>query len=174
MNTRLTIPHHPGHNGTKSVFLSALLEGRLPASSLVVARRICFPTDRRGLQRSPPPPPRPRVFCFKQDKLNVEAFSDPKVKGVTLYLSDFSRPVADKLMNGDMFSGAGPLPTSVKHLKRFFVSSARRYRCAKSKQQVVRDVRVFSCGLPVTHALAVSLRFGRWCRVLVCVSSGFW
>ncbi|CAN0542909.1 unnamed protein product, partial [Laminaria digitata] len=40
-----------------------------------------------------------------QDKLNVEAFSDPKVKGVTIYLSDFSRPVADKLLNGDMFSG---------------------------------------------------------------------
>lgn len=35
----------------------------------------------------------------------MEAFSDPKVKGVTLYLSDFSRPVADKLMNGDIFSG---------------------------------------------------------------------
>lgn len=35
----------------------------------------------------------------------MEAFSDPKVKGVTLYLSDFARPVADKLMNGDIFSG---------------------------------------------------------------------
>ncbi|CAM9389927.1 unnamed protein product [Ectocarpus sp. 6 AP-2014] len=42
-------------------------------------------------------------LVFK-DKLNVEAFSDPKVKGVTLYLSDFARPVADKLMNGDIFS----------------------------------------------------------------------
>eukprot|EP00903_Cladosiphon_okamuranus_P018685 g17198.t1 len=42
-------------------------------------------------------------LVFK-DKLNVEAFPDPKVKGVTLYLSDFSRPVADKLLNGDMFS----------------------------------------------------------------------
>ncbi|CAN0314514.1 unnamed protein product, partial [Ectocarpus sp. 4 AP-2014] len=42
-------------------------------------------------------------LVFK-DKLNVEAFSDPKVQGVTLYLSDFARPVADKLMNGDIFS----------------------------------------------------------------------
>ncbi|CAN0190215.1 unnamed protein product [Pylaiella littoralis] len=42
-------------------------------------------------------------LVFK-DKLNVEAFEDPQVKGVTLYLSDFSRPVADKLMNGDIFS----------------------------------------------------------------------
>lgn len=40
----------------------------------------------------------------------MEAFSDPKVKGVTLYLSDFSRPVADKLMNGDIFSGGAPWP----------------------------------------------------------------
>lgn len=44
-------------------------------------------------------------FIVGQDKLNVEAFPDPKVQGVTLYLSDFTRPVADKLMNGDMFSG---------------------------------------------------------------------
>lgn len=35
----------------------------------------------------------------------MEAFSDPKVKGVTLYLSDFSRPVGDKLLSGDFFSG---------------------------------------------------------------------
>ncbi|CAM9386530.1 unnamed protein product [Ascophyllum nodosum] len=41
---------------------------------------------------------------FFKDKLNVEAFSDPKVKGVTLYLSDFSRPMADKLVKGDFFS----------------------------------------------------------------------
>lgn len=36
----------------------------------------------------------------------MEAFSDPMVEGVTLYLSDFTRPVADKLINGDIFSGA--------------------------------------------------------------------
>ncbi|CAM9230854.1 unnamed protein product [Choristocarpus tenellus] len=42
-------------------------------------------------------------LIFK-DTLNVEAFSDPKVDGVTLYLSDFTRPVSDKLMNGDFFS----------------------------------------------------------------------
>lgn len=59
-----------------------------------------------------------------QDKLNVEAFSDPKVKGVTLYLSDFSRPVADKLMNGDMFSGAAPCPPPVK----FFTTSCVHLR----------------------------------------------
>lgn len=46
------------------------------------------------------------IFYFSpQDKLNVEGFTDPKVDGVTLYLSDFSRPVADKILNGDIFSG---------------------------------------------------------------------
>ena len=46
----------------------------------------------------------------------MEAFSDPKVKGVTLYLSDFSRPMADKLVKGDFFSGA----FSSKHFSFFF------------------------------------------------------
>jgi len=55
--------------------------------------------------------------CGRQDKLNVEAFSDPKVQGVTLYLSDFSRPVADKLMNGDIFSGRQAPPPFVAHLE---------------------------------------------------------
>lgn len=51
------------------------------------------------------PPSFPVIFVL-QDKLNVVAFADPKVQGVTVYLSDFSRPVADKLLNGDIFSGA--------------------------------------------------------------------
>lgn len=66
------------------------------------ANRVCHIARRR--------PRTVLLFFWLQDKLNVEAFSDPKVKGVTLYLSDFSRPVADKLMNGDMFSGAEPCP----------------------------------------------------------------
>lgn len=49
----------------------------------------------------------PLVCPLEQDKLKVEAFSDPKVQGVTLYLSDFDRPVADKLLKGDIFSGEG-------------------------------------------------------------------
>ncbi len=48
----------------------------------------------------------------------MEAFTDPKVQGVTLYLSDFSRPVADKLMNGDIFSGRQAPPLFVTHLKK--------------------------------------------------------
>jgi len=38
-----------------------------------------------------------------KDTLKVNAFEDPKVSGVTLYLSDFDRPVTEK-MSGDFFS----------------------------------------------------------------------
>ena len=40
-------------------------------------------------------------LVFK-DTLKVEAFSDPKVAGVQLYLSDFQRPVTEKLAKGDV------------------------------------------------------------------------
>lgn len=41
-------------------------------------------------------------FVFK-DTLKVEAFEDPKIEGVTLYISDFSRPITDRLQK-DFFS----------------------------------------------------------------------
>ena len=36
---------------------------------------------------------------FLKDKLKVTAFTDPKVSGVTLFLSDFDRPALEKLGN---------------------------------------------------------------------------
>eukprot|EP00965_Chrysotila_dentata_P056085 1858640-Pleurochrysis_carterae.AAC.2 len=39
-------------------------------------------------------------FVFK-DTLRVEAFDDPKVPGVQLYLSNFQLTVAEKLAKGD-------------------------------------------------------------------------
>eukprot|EP00933_Yihiella_yeosuensis_P000671 TRINITY_DN101066_c0_g1_i1.p1 TRINITY_DN101066_c0_g1~~TRINITY_DN101066_c0_g1_i1.p1 ORF type:complete len:247 (+),score=64.07 TRINITY_DN101066_c0_g1_i1:89-829(+) len=45
-------------------------------------------------------------FLFK-DTINVEAFEDPKVSGVTLYISDFSRSMADRVSKGDFFSDPG-------------------------------------------------------------------
>ena len=42
-------------------------------------------------------------LVFK-DTLKIEAFDDPKVSGVQLYLSDFERPVTEKLAKGDVFS----------------------------------------------------------------------
>lgn len=41
-------------------------------------------------------------LLFK-DKLIVDAFSDPKIDGVTVYLSDFERPITER-MQGDFFS----------------------------------------------------------------------
>ena len=40
-------------------------------------------------------------LVFK-DTLKVEAFSDPKVSGVQLYLSDFQRPATEKFAKGDL------------------------------------------------------------------------
>lgn len=37
-------------------------------------------------------------IIFK-DSLRINAFDDPKVSGVVLYLSDFDRPITDKLAN---------------------------------------------------------------------------
>lgn len=41
-------------------------------------------------------------LIFK-DTLDVTAFDDPKVQGVTLYVSDFSKPITERLQ-GDFFS----------------------------------------------------------------------
>jgi len=43
-------------------------------------------------------------LVFK-DTLNVESFDDPKVDGVTLYISDFSIPITEKM--NSMFSDPG-------------------------------------------------------------------
>ena len=40
-------------------------------------------------------------FVFK-DKLKVEAFTDPALPGITLYLGDFERPLTEKI-SGDFF-----------------------------------------------------------------------
>mmetsp|Transcript_28681 Transcript_28681/g.34933 ORF Transcript_28681/g.34933 Transcript_28681/m.34933 type:complete len:148 (+) Transcript_28681:400-843(+) len=42
-------------------------------------------------------------LVFK-DTLLIESFGDPKVKGVTLYISNFQRPLTEKLSKGDLFS----------------------------------------------------------------------
>lgn len=54
-------------------------------------------------------------LVFK-DTLKVEAFSDPKVSGVQLYLSDFQRPATEKFAKGDLFSdpSQGGLSCTVK------------------------------------------------------------
>ena len=44
------------------------------------------------------------LSCCPPPARSVEAFQDPKVSGVQLYLSDFQRPVTEKLAKGDVFS----------------------------------------------------------------------
>jgi len=40
---------------------------------------------------------------FLKDTLRIEAFNDPKVEGVQLYLSDFQKPLTEKIAKGDVF-----------------------------------------------------------------------
>ena len=49
-------------------------------------------------------------LVFK-DIVKVSRFSDPKVKGVELYVSDFQLPITERLVSGDIFSD--PLSSSV-------------------------------------------------------------
>ena len=42
-------------------------------------------------------------LVFK-DTLTIERFEDPKVKGVVLYISNFDRPVTEKLSKGNFFN----------------------------------------------------------------------
>ena len=42
-------------------------------------------------------------LVFK-DTLEIESFDDPKVQGVTLYISNFQKPLTERLSNGDFFS----------------------------------------------------------------------
>ena len=64
-------------------------------------------------------------LVFK-DTLKVEAFDDPKVSGVQLYLSDFQRPATEKLAKGDLV----PLPPPVAPVSA----------CARPDGVLARDV----------------------------------
>ena len=41
---------------------------------------------------------------FLKDTLRTESFNDPKVDGVQLYLSDFQKPLTEKIVAGDVFT----------------------------------------------------------------------
>jgi catabolite regulation protein CreA len=62
-------------------------------------------------------------LVFK-DTLKVEAFDDPKVEGVQLYLSDFQRPVTEKLAKGDIFSDPSQGGLSCSHKGKVVVTKA--------------------------------------------------
>ena len=65
----------------------------------------------------------PFLLQVFKDTLKVEAFPDPKVSGVQLYLSDFSRPVTEKLSKGDIFSDPSQGGLSCSHNGKVVVSS---------------------------------------------------
>jgi len=60
-------------------------------------------------------------FVFK-DTLKIEEFDDPKVAGVQLYLSNFQRPLTEKLSKGDLFSDPGQGGLTCSHAGRVVVS----------------------------------------------------
>ena len=62
-------------------------------------------------------------LVFK-DTLRVEAFDDPKVEGVQLYLSDFQRPVTEKLAKGDIFSDPSQGGLTCSHKGKVVVTKA--------------------------------------------------
>jgi len=35
-------------------------------------------------------------ICLVQDTLQIESFDDPKVRGITLYISNFQRPLTER------------------------------------------------------------------------------
>ena len=76
---------------------SSLLVGRLPPSHAATAEVAAEPIGKTVAEI-------PASGLIFKDVIKVQRFSDPKVQGVQLYLSDFQRPVTEKLAKGDIFS----------------------------------------------------------------------
>tara|TARA_B110001452_G_scaffold208233_1_gene178481 strand:+ start:370 stop:930 length:561 start_codon:yes stop_codon:yes gene_type:complete len=66
-------------------------------------------------------------LVFK-DILKITAFDDPKVSGVQLYLSDFQRPVTEKLGKGDLFSDPSQGGLTCSHNGKVVVSADTNYK----------------------------------------------
>ena len=77
-------------------------------------------------------------LVFK-DTLKVEAFPDSKVAGVQLYLSDFQRPVTEKLAKGDVFSDPSQGGLTCSHKGKVVVSAAASR--AKDGEEVFSEQR---------------------------------
>ena len=65
----------------------------------------------------------PASGIFFKDSLKIMAFEDPKVQGVVLYLSDFDRPLTEKLQK-DFFSDP----------------SSSSLTCVRTGQIIARDI----------------------------------
>lgn len=73
-----------------------------------------------------------------KDTLNIEAFDDPKVKGVTLYVSTFQRPLAERLTKG-FFSD--PSAASVTCAKTGPITIADNINTSLSGEEVFEESR---------------------------------
>jgi len=106
----MKLPTGPIANAAAALVLSSALIATPPA---IAAPRTIGEMQTSGL-----------VF---KDTLRVEAFEDPKVAGVQLYLSDFQRPVTEKLAKGDIFSdpSQGGLTCSHRGQVRVLPSASR-------------------------------------------------
>jgi catabolite regulation protein CreA len=75
---------------------------------------------------------------FFKDTLNVESFDDPKVKGVTLYISNFQRPLNERLTK-DFFSD--PSFAAVACAKTGPVAIADNIATGKGGEEVFEENR---------------------------------
>jgi catabolite regulation protein CreA len=75
---------------------------------------------------------------FFKDTLNVESFDDPKVKGVTLYISNFQRPLNERLTK-DFFND--PSFASVACAKTGPVAIADNIAIGKGGEEVFEENR---------------------------------
>ena len=76
-------------------------------------------------------------LVFK-DKLIVDAFADPKVEGVTLYVSDFERPVTERLQK-DFFSD--PSQSGLACARRAEVKMAANVDTSPEGEDVVTEAK---------------------------------
>jgi CreA protein len=78
----------------------------------------------------------PIVDCPHQDTLTVESFEDPKVKGVSLYVSNFQRPLSERLQK-DFFSD--PSSASITCARSGPVSIADNINTSKQGEEVFEE-----------------------------------
>jgi catabolite regulation protein CreA len=77
-------------------------------------------------------------LVFK-DTLQIERFEDPKVKGVTLYISNFERPITEKFTKGNFFND--PSYASVACAKTGKVSVADNIAKGTQGEEVFEESR---------------------------------
>ncbi len=102
-------------------------------------------------------------FVFK-DKLKIEAFNDPGLPGVTLFLGDFEKPLTEKISGGDIFDDPTSSTLSCvqtgaitdKQLGSITTSGEGEEIFSESKNLFLKSVKVRRVKDPSTGALIYS------------------